>query len=232
MAPKLMATMRSTTASKRVHDVLDPDDGDAAGVEVPDGLDEAVDLALGEAAGDLVQQQHLGVAGERASQLQALAVQQRQRPGRLVGLGGEPGQLERLDAALVARALGHAPPVGGAHEHVLEDAHVGERLGDLVRAPHAGAADVLPRGVGDVLAEELDPTPVGPIHAGDQVEERGLAGAVRPDDAQRFAFVQLHAQVVDDLHAAERFLETGGLEHHGHEGSPPCITTSSETRDW
>ena len=148
-------------------------------------------------------------------------------PARWFALCDEPRLLEHLDAALVARALAHAAGVRGAHEHVLEHAHVRERLGDLVGAAQAQAADVLPRRVRDVLALELDPARVGPIHAGDEVEEGRLAGAVRPDDAQRFAFAQLHAQVVDDLHAAEGLVETGGLEHHGHEVSPPCITATS-----
>ena len=139
----------------------------------------------------------------------------------------EPRELERLHAALVARALRHAPPVGGADEHVLEHAHVRERLGDLEGTADPRAAAVLPREAGDVLVVERDPTRVGPIHAGDQIEQRGLAGAVRPDDAQRFSVVQLHAQVVDDLHAAERLHETGGLEDHGHRCSPPCITSTS-----
>ena len=127
-------------------------------------------------------------------------------------------------AALVARAFRHVPPVGGADEHVLEHAHVRERLRDLERTADALAAAILPRDTGDVLAVETDPTLVGPIHAGDQVEQRGLAGAVRPDDAQCFSVVQLHAQVVDDLHAAEGLHETGGLEDHGHWISPPHIT--------
>ena len=42
-------------------------------------------LLVGQAAGDLVQKQELGVGGERARQFQPLAVEQRQRAGRAVG---------------------------------------------------------------------------------------------------------------------------------------------------
>ena len=114
-------------------------------VEVLDRLDEDLDLGLGEPAGDLVQEQDGGVAGERARELEPLAVEQRQRAGLLVGLGREPRELQRLHAALVARALGQVATVSGAHEHVLEHAHVAERLGDLERAADPLAAAIVTR---------------------------------------------------------------------------------------
>ena len=40
---------------------------------------------------------------------------------------------------------------------------------------------------GDVDAVERDAAAVGADGAGDQVEQRGLAGAVRADDAERLA---------------------------------------------
>ena len=62
-----------------VDDVLDPDDRDALAVEVLDGVDEDLHLALGEPPGDLVQEQHFGVAGEGAGELEPLAVEQGQQ---------------------------------------------------------------------------------------------------------------------------------------------------------
>ena len=41
-------------------------------MEVLDGVDEGLDLALGQPPGDLVQEQDLGVAGERAGELEPL----------------------------------------------------------------------------------------------------------------------------------------------------------------
>ena len=128
-------------------------------------------------------------------------------PACWLALSVSRGQFEGLDAPFVAGPLAQAAAIRRTHQHVLEDAHVGERLGDLERAPNAVTAPILPRQMRDVAALEDDSTVVGPIDAADQVEQGRLAGAVRPDDAQRFAVVQLHAQVVDDLHAAERLAQ-------------------------
>ena len=78
MAPKLMAHDAVDHGQQRVHDVLDPDDRDASRAQVLDGIDERLDLGLGEAAGDLVEQQDGGIAGERPGQLEPLAVEQGQ----------------------------------------------------------------------------------------------------------------------------------------------------------
>jgi hypothetical protein len=54
---------------------------------------------------------------------------------------------------------------------------------------------------------------------GHQVDGRGLAGAVRPDEAQQLALGQLEAEVVDGKDAAEALeerleLEQGAGGHH------------------
>ena len=49
---------------QRVHDVLDPHDGGAAGADALDGGDQLVAFALGQPAGDLVEQQQLRPGGE------------------------------------------------------------------------------------------------------------------------------------------------------------------------
>ena len=79
-----------------MHDVLDPHDGGAARVDRADGPDQRVGFMLGQAAGDLVEQQQLGIERQRAGELEALALQQGQRPGRHVGAADELGQLQHL----------------------------------------------------------------------------------------------------------------------------------------
>jgi hypothetical protein len=56
---------------------------------------------------------------------------------------------------------------------------------------------------GDVLAAEPDAPGVGAERARDQVEERGLARAVRAHDAQELARLEAQADVVDREDAAE-----------------------------
>ena len=71
---------------------------------VLDRVDQLAHLGLGEAAGDLVEQQHRGLRRQRPGQLEALAVEQGQRAGADVGLVEHAGLLER------GRRPGRWPP--------------------------------------------------------------------------------------------------------------------------
>ena len=55
----------------------------------------------------------------------------------------------------------------------------------------------------DTLFVEAHPAVGGGIHAGDDVERRGLTGAVGADEGNDLTLVHLHAQVVHVHHAAE-----------------------------
>ena len=66
----------------------------------------------------------------------------------------------------------------------------------------------------DVAPVEPDGAAIGPERAGDQVEERRLAGAVRADDAERGALGDGEIDAVRDLDRAESFAETLELEDH------------------
>ena len=59
---------------------------------------------------------------------------------------------------------------------------------------------------------DLDRTFVGLLLAGDHAEERGLAGAVRADDADDAARRQLEGQAVDEELVAEGLLEIVELD--------------------
>src|SRR5262245_52370346 len=62
-----------------------------------------------------------------------------------------------------------------------------EGLHELERPREAQPADHVRGLTDDVLAGEDHPAAVGAVVAGDHVEERGLAGAVRPDDPEQIA---------------------------------------------
>ena len=64
---------------------------------------------------------------------------------------------------------------------------LGEGLGDLERAHHAGGADPVRRQAGDVVALEGDAAGIGLVEAGDGGEQRRLARAVGPDQADDLA---------------------------------------------
>ena len=80
----------------------------AAGVDAADRLDQLVAFALGQPAGDLVEQQQPRIGGQRARQLQPLAVEQRQRAGDAVGARDQSRSLEDLGAGVDDVALAPA----------------------------------------------------------------------------------------------------------------------------
>ena len=47
----------------------------------------------------------------------------------------------------------------------------------------------------------------------DELEQRALAGAIRPDDAAKLAFTKPQVQSVNRMHAAKGLVQTGYLEN-------------------
>src|SRR5213079_3734501 len=82
-------------------------------------------------------------------------------------------------AGLKARVL--------AHEQVLHHAQVVEQADVLEGAGHPARDDRVRRQAPDLPALETNAPGVWWDEAGDEVEERGLAGSVRPDDADQLA---------------------------------------------
>src|SRR5258706_7922709 len=65
------------------------------------------------------------------------------------------------------------------------------------------------------FSHQLDAALVGHIEARHHVEQRGFAGAVRPDDGQNPPRVDREADVVDGLDAAERNADVArGKDRH------------------
>jgi hypothetical protein len=83
------------------------------------------------------------------------------------------------------RAVGCAAKA--AHHRILQHRHVGEGLDDLEGPADARPADLIGPQAVDRPALEADRAAVGRHRAGDQVEERRLAGAVRPDQRDDLA---------------------------------------------
>src|SRR5262249_48687314 len=127
-------------------------------------------------------------------------------------------QIEHLHAAGV-RVTFAAPPLGlaqtaytclcaaegcGNHE-ILEHRHAAERLRDLERARDAHDATPWRRHMRDVPAAEQDAAGVGFDRPGHDAEQRGLAGAVWPDDAERLALREREVERIGDHDGAEAF---------------------------
>src|SRR3546814_17243432 len=78
--------------------------------------------------------------------------------------------------------------------------------------PHG--RDEVDRPVRDVAAAEGDRTAAGGVDAVDDVEQRRLAGAVRPDDALNLAFLDAEIDSVEHDKAAETLLQPPNREQH------------------
>ena len=94
----------------------------------------------------------------------------------------------------------------GQHRLVFEEFRVLERSGDT----QLGGA--MRRHVRDLHAVERHAPRLGFVETADQVEDRGLAGPVRPDDAEHFAGVNGEGDITDRLDAAEADGQVARLE--------------------
>ena len=86
---------------------------------------------------------------------------------------------------------------------VLAHGQLGEDLQQLERAADAEPVEVARPHAGDGAAVELHLAGTRPELAEDAVEQRRLAAAVRPDDAEDLALVDVERHAVDGLDAAE-----------------------------
>ena len=96
--------------------------------------------------------------------------------------------------------------------HVLGDAEVVEDGGHLELDPDAALDAFVGPPVGDVVAIVVDRPGARGMATGDQLQERGLPGAVRADEAAEFVLVDREVDVVDGGEAAEALRESVGLQ--------------------
>src|SRR6185436_5537757 len=111
----------------------------------------------------------------------ALAIHQGERGRRGTGPALETHQREEA-GRLVTGAGAALAAVEAADPHVVERGEPGEGADELEGAGHPARAEPVRGKPGHVTPVEPDAAPIRPQGARDQVEERGLAGAVRPHD--------------------------------------------------
>ena len=202
----------------QAHVVLDHQNGDAEQIAyVLDPEGHVVGLLDVEAGGRLVEQQQLGVGAERARQLRHLAHAVGQVDDEAVAVLLEVEELDDLLDRLAMLQL-HAPDRGqeqqlgeesrslvgmACQQQVLQQRRVLEQLDVLEGACDAERGDAVRRHVGDVGAVEDQLAAGRLVDAAHQVEDGGLAGAVRADDGEDLALLDGEAHAVDRLDAAE-----------------------------
>src|SRR5439155_26914711 len=148
-----------------------------------------------------------------------------QVPPEPLRLRREPGELEETPGAR-ARLADAVRALERAADDVLEHRHPTEGAHELPGARDAEPADALRAGVGDVGAGEDDPSRVRVEVAREAVEERGLAGAVRPDQPDDLARADREGDVLVGNEAAEALRDRAELEEGRH--AQPCPTSRPE----
>ncbi len=170
-------------------------DEDDAGAAAPRRGDDVLDREHRggvEAGGRLVEEQHLGVGGQRAGQRQALLLAAREQAGGLVGLVGEADAVEervRRRARVLAAGLQHEVEVGG------DRAAQQDRLLEHQRLPSAW------RGRRRCRPSRSRPA-LGRHEAVEQLQQQALARAVRPHDHGAAAGIEREVEPVEQRRLA------------------------------
>ena len=112
--------------------------------------------------------------------------------------GGERGHGRLAQGRVAPRVSPEAERVAGMRLHrerdIVERGEIGKQRGDLERARQPEPAPAIGGKRGDVAAVEADAAAFGCNLAGQQPDQRGLAGAVRADDGVEFAALQCRAR--------------------------------------
>src|SRR5262245_34541548 len=162
--------------------LLDDEDGQA---KLAPDLDETPQQLLDddrrETERELVHQQELGPADQRAAKRQHLPLAARQQPAEAILQVGQPRK-ELVDEVLAPAPLGRRP-ARDRRKKVLRHGQIGKHLVALGDEHDAAAGDLVRRQIVDALALERDGAlgdarVVDAEEAGDRAQRRRLAGAV------------------------------------------------------
>lgn len=186
------------------------------------GLQQLLALAGRHAGHRLVEQQHARLAGQRDRDLEQAALAVGQLPRLLLRNVAQMELLEQLRSPLrhLGRRAQRPPPLRGQpgllrdHERQrFQRRHRVEELVDLEGAHHAARHAAVRRQARDVLAFQHDAAGRRREHTRQEVDQRGLAGAVGPDQCVARAALQVQRHVVGGRDAAEAHHEAGGREN-------------------
>ena len=207
-------------AQRRVHIVLDHHDGHVArdrGEQRADGLA----LGLGQSGERLVEQQHFRLLRQRHGEFEPSPLAIGGLDHDPLGTVAEPDALQRLARVLVEITVGGqdrprvpAPPVEPEQRqhHVVNEPLARKQRENLIGAREAEVHASLRGHAQEFLPEQPDRTGIGGEVAGDQVEQRGLAGPVRADDQAALARHDGERYVLRGRQAAEALAEMRDLE--------------------
>ena len=113
---------------------------------------------------------------------------------------------------------------------VFGEREVGEHVGDLERAPHAQLGAPVFGHVRHVAAEHPHLAGRCRQRPGHAVEQRGLAGAVGPDQGAPLARRDAQRDAVDGAQATEDLGEVVDLDRRGHGGAARALAPRAYRR--
>ncbi len=195
--------------------VRDEDDRQALADKQFQRVEQRIGLVGRQHGRRFVEDQHPGFAVERLQYFDALALADRQRGNRCIGINGQPeASGEFLDALARANPVETGTPEAlRAERDVLEHRHVVGQGEVLVH--HADAGIDRRAGVARPkrLAEGLDRPLVGDIMAEQDVHQRGLAGAVFAEQRDHLAALKVERDGVVGDKRSEALGDAAEAEH-------------------
>ena len=188
--------------------MLDHDHGHALALDLTDQADADLQLGGIEPGEPLVEQEQPGPGGQRPRELDALLVDVGELRADELLAAGQPDALEQevgVPGGLGGR--GRVAAERPAQHHVLARGHAREDPHELEGAGHPRPAHPERRGAEDLAALQPDRAGIGRDLTGDEIEDGGLAGAVRADDAHDGAGGDVEVEIGHREQAPERLAE-------------------------
>ena len=179
-----MAIAQDGVAIAEAKDLLEPvghkNDRQALGFQSAHNADQVCDFGLAQSRGRLVHNDEPGLHRECTSDLDELLLGDGKIAHLCHRIALEPDTLgDGLRLFSQAPPAYEQPRAGFApNEHVLSDRHVGGEGELLVDRDDASALGVVGRRKSDGLPEQLDFARIGALCAGQNLEQRRLAGPV------------------------------------------------------
>ena len=144
---------------------------------------------------------------------------------RLQPDGGERSQRRLAQRSVAPRVPPEVKRVAGMRLHgerdIVERGEIGKQRGDLERAREPEPAPSIGGRAGDVAAVEADAAAMRVQSRRQQRDQRGLAGAVRPDHGVKFAGGDVERDRVGGDHAAEALGQAFDLQQRRHSRRAP-----------
>ena len=206
------------------------EDRDAARLQVADNVEEGGDFLLREGGRRLVHDDELRVAHEGAADGDELLVGHGQVADQLVEVHVEADLRHGLARDLTHAGTVHQATPGGhfaAERNVLHNGEVRENREILVDDAHTRVDGGRRRQAREVATVNRDRPVFGGVHARNDLNERGLARPVFPDQAVDFSGRDLQVNVDQGSHAREGFADVSYRQHWGvHVVSFPTHATA------